>query len=158
MFVTDERIEIVEFDPETTISDRPPNRMWIRAKMNVKIANRVKGSMIKLGPDGETVEFDAGENMTALLIHNILAWSGPDFTDPATGTVIPCTPENISNLESDNPFVIQVADEIGRRNLRRKSPNPKSSMGNGSPMNGSGDQNTNGRQNVSLQLATTIKK
>lgn len=158
MFVTDERVEIVEFDPETTISDRPPNRVWIRAKMNVKIANKVKGSMIKLGPDGESVEFDMGENLTSLLIHNILAWSGPDFTDPATGIAIPCTPENISNLDANDSFVVKVADEISRRNLRRKAPNPKSSMENISPTNGSDDQNTNGHQNVSLQLATTIKK
>jgi len=158
MFVTDERVEIVEFDPETTISDRPPNRMWIRAKMNIKIANKVKGAMVKIGPDGESVELDMGENLTALLIHNILAWAGPDFTDPMTGIVIPCTPENISNLDANDPFVVKVADEISRRNLRKKSPDPKSSTANGSLANGSDDQSTNGHQNVSLRLATMIKK
>ena len=58
----------------------------------------------------------------ALLLHNIVSWRGPDFDG------LPCTPANIRALPSaeSDPFIEKVVNEIGTRNKKRESPNPKS--------------------------------
>jgi hypothetical protein len=118
-FVTDERIPIVEFDPSEVISNTPPRTIWIRAKMNVGVRNRVTGKMVKFGPNGKEVELDLGENLNALLEENILAWEGGDFDG------VPCTKENIRKLDPTDPFIDRVADEIAKRNKPKESPDPK---------------------------------
>lgn len=56
---------------------------------------------------------------TALLLHNIVAWSGPDFDG------IPCDREHILQLDPRDPHIDLVLSELGTRNRRRDSPDPK---------------------------------
>jgi hypothetical protein len=108
---------IYEFDPEDVISDTPPNIIVIRARMTVEIAGKVGSELIKLGTDNKT-ESHFGAHTGALLLHNILSWSGPDFDD------LPCTPANIRALPSSesDPFIAKVVEEIARRNKPPKAP------------------------------------
>lgn len=151
-----ERVSIHEFDPTEVISDAPPNIIVIRARMSVEIAGRVGSEMTKLGADNRP-ELHAGAHTGALLLHNILSWSGPDFDD------LPCTPENIRALPSANsdPFIEKVVNEIGERNKPRAGPNPKSATPSTFAKSGVADSNrsaSNGSpasgESLSMQLAT----
>jgi hypothetical protein len=115
-----ERVDIAEFDPDELISDASPNVITIRARMSVDIAGRVSSELAKMGADNKA-EIRLGEHTTALLLHNILGWRGPDFDD------LPCTPENIRALPSANsdPFIEKVLNAIGERNKKRESPNAR---------------------------------
>ena len=116
-----EKIDIYEFESETTLSTTPPNIITIRARMDVATAGRVSSELMKLGADNAP-ELHVGDHVGALLIHNILSWSGPDFDG------LPCTPANIRMLpapESD-PFIAKVVSEITSRNRKRESPNGRS--------------------------------
>lgn len=152
-----ERVSIYEFDPTEVISDTPPNIIVIRARMSVEIAGRVGSEMTKLGENNRP-ELHAGAHTGALLLHNILAWSGPDFDD------LPCTPENIRALPSAayDPFIEKVVNEIGERNRQRESPNARSATPSTSAKNGAADSPAsqspaeNGQPSLSLQLATGI--
>jgi hypothetical protein len=87
----DERVDIYEFEPDEIISDAAPNVITIRARMSVEIAGRVSNELARIGQDNKT-EINLGAHTGALLLHNILGWSGPDFDD------LPCTPANIASL------------------------------------------------------------
>ena len=67
-----------------------------------------------------------GSYRMALLRHNIVAWEGPAFEG------YPCTRANISRLDPDEPLVELVAEEIGKRNAPRESPDPNSDTPTGS--------------------------
>jgi hypothetical protein len=116
-----ERVDIAEFEPDDLVSDASPNVITIRARMSVDIAGRVSSELARMGADNKA-EIRLGEHTTALLLHNILGWHGPDFDD------LPCTPENIRALPSANsdPFIEKVVNAIGERNKRRESPNGRS--------------------------------
>src|SRR5687768_233117 len=101
-----ERVDIPEFDSSQVISETPPNVITIRARMSVEIAGRVSSEMMRLGADNKP-EIQVGIHTTALLLHNILGWRGPDFDD------LPCTPENIRSLPTEDPFIEKVINEIG---------------------------------------------
>lgn len=157
-----ERVDIVEFDPDELISETPPNVITIRARMTVEIAGKVSSEMARLGADNQT-EIQLGAHTTALLVHNILAWRGPDFDD------LPCTPANIRALPSANsdPFLEKVVNEIGERNKKRTSPNAKapatdrtsaSAGAAGWSPTATGASAESDRQPVSLQLATSTPR
>jgi hypothetical protein len=116
-----ERVDIYEFEPDDVLSDTPPNVITIRARMSVEIAGRVSSELMQLGGDNK-LEAHLGAHVGALLLHNILAWRGPDFDD------LPCTPANIRALPSpeSDPFIEKVANAIGERNRKRASPNDRS--------------------------------
>jgi hypothetical protein len=116
-----ERVDIAEFEPDDLVSDASPNVITIRARMSVDIAGRVSSELARMGADNKA-EIRLGEHTTALLLHNILGWHGPDFDD------LPCTPENIRALPSANsdPFIEKVVNAIGERNRKRESPNARS--------------------------------
>jgi hypothetical protein len=116
-----ERVDIIEFEPGEILSDAAPNVITIRARMSVDIAGRVSSELARMGADNKA-EIRLGEHTTALLLHNIVGWHGPDFDD------LPCTPENIRALPaaSSDPFIEKVVNAIGERNRRRESPNARS--------------------------------
>jgi hypothetical protein len=116
-----ERVDIIEFDPGEILSDAAPNVITIRARMSVDIAGRVSSELARMGADNKA-EIRLGEHTTALLLHNILGWRGPDFDE------LPCTPDNIRALPAANsdPFIEKVVNAIGERNQRRESPNARS--------------------------------
>jgi len=116
-----EKVDVYEFEPDSVISDTPPNVITIRARMDVATAGRVSSELMQLG-EGNKIEAHLGSHVGALLLHNILSWRGPDFDD------LPCTPANIRSLPSpeSDPFIEKVANEIGRRNTKMESPNGRS--------------------------------
>lgn len=124
-FVDDEPVPIYEFDPESMISDKAPNVIWIRPRMNVEIDGRVKSELLKLGADGKTPEVHVGAQQMALLIHNIMRWSGPDLGN------VPCTPQIIRKLDPTDPHIEKVLEAIAERNRRRESPVPNSRTASG---------------------------
>lgn len=144
----DERVAIYEFDPAEVVSDQPPNVITIRARMSVEIAGRVSSEIAKLGANNQP-ELYLGAHTTALLLHNILGWSGPDFDG------LPCTPENIRALPpaASDPFIEKVVNEIGERNKRREGPSPKSHGASTSESAGAaGSSSTSAAASPSLQL------
>jgi hypothetical protein len=149
----DERVDIYEFEPDEIISDAAPNVITIRARMSVEIAGRVSNELARVGQDNKT-EINLGAHTGALLLHNILGWSGPDFDD------LPCTPANIASLPqpSSDPFIEKVVNAIGERNKKRTSPNGRSpATGSTSANAGAPDsiaRPASDRPSLSLQLAT----
>lgn len=81
------------------VSDDAGNTVYVRRKMDLGAVSRVQGAK-------------PGEQMIALYVANILAWSGPDFKG------VPCTPENIETLDPNDPFWEQVATRIAELNKR----------------------------------------
>jgi hypothetical protein len=153
-------------DPNETVDifeDGPDgNVITIRARMTVEIAGRVRSELAKRNAEHHT-EGQSGEASIALLLHNILAWRGPDFG------ALPCTPENICALppvELD-PFIERVVNAIGERNAKRTSPNERSpATGSTSASAGAVDLSSSADgapiasdpRPISLQLATGTPK
>lgn len=129
-FVTDPPVAVPEFDPATVISDGAPNIIYIRARMDVETSGKVKNALFAVDEASQSLELRAGANETALLIHNIVRWEGPDLGQ------IPCTPENIRKLDPTEPHIALVLEEIAKRNKPKASPNPKSPTANGSTSGG----------------------
>lgn len=95
------------------------NTVSIRAKMNAAITAKVNDEFSLIAGQNEGLG-GMGSYSLALLVHNIVAWEGPDFVD-AGGKPIPCTRANIERLDPDDPLVEAVREEIGRRNQRRRA-------------------------------------
>lgn len=153
-FVTDAPVAVLEFDPAKTISDVPPNAIYIKARMDVETKGKVTSEMVTLGADQKSLEFRAGANETALLVHNIVGWEGPDFAGVA------CTPENIRKLDPTEPHVARVLEEIALRNRAKAGPSPKSPGASTSMSAGAHGSNASPAVPASqaLQLATGIPR
>lgn len=146
-----DKVEIEEFDPSVVISDVTPRIITIRAKMTYAIQKHVQGYAVKMSADKKETEFDLGDSLMELLVCNVLAWRGGDFEG------VPCTPANIRTLDPTDPFIDRVADEIGVRNKKKESPNPKSTDHDGSTSDGSIDLNTQAEK-PNLQSANGMRK
>lgn len=129
----DEREPIYEFDPGEVISDTPPNVVWIRPRMNMRMRSKAQTAALSLAD--EKVEADFSKNLVELAVLNIIDWEGPDFLDKS-GKKVPVTRQNIERLVEGDPFIGRVMDEIGKRNKRAKSPDPKSPATPGSTNDG----------------------
>lgn len=116
------------------LEDDPTNIIYIRPRMDIGTKGMVQSSMLSInmqassamgiGNNGQTLRIDLGAHNVALLIHNIVGWVGPDFN----GTL--CLPENIKNLDDDDPLVDKVLAEINERNKpRAKDPLSSSASG-----------------------------
>ena len=101
------------------------NTIYIRAKMTASVRARVEDEIAAKGlGDRRDMEMRGlGSYSLALLVHNIVAWEGSDFVDER-GKPIPCTRANIERLDLDEPLVVEVREEIGRRNAPKESPDP----------------------------------
>lgn len=96
------------------------NTIYIRAKMSAGVRAAVQDE-IKAKTAGSQDDMEMrgiGSYRLALLRHNIVGWEGPAFAGH------PCTRANIDLLDLDDPLVEMVAEEIGRRNAPRESPDP----------------------------------
>lgn len=149
-FVNDPPVPVAEFDTSEVISDTPPNVIYIRSRMDIETRGKVSSELVKVGSDNKTMEMQLGQNQTALLIHNIVKWAGPDFDG------VPCDAAHIRTLDPTEPHIEKVLEEIDRRNLKKVAPNPKSSTESGFVTNGSHDGSPVNAGGRSLQLATTI--
>lgn len=143
-FVTDPPVPVYEFDAGVVISDTPPNVIYIRSRMDVETRGKVSSELVKLGGDNKTMEMQLGQNQTALLIHNIVKWSGPDFDN------VPCDAVHIRTLDPNEPHIEKVLSEIDARNLKKAAPNPKPPIANGSEINGSHDVSPASAGGISL--------
>jgi hypothetical protein len=114
-------------DMRVPVDDGKGNVIMIRGKMDFATQARVLDSSIGIDAGKGTPEFSFFRGRTALLEHNILDWSGPDFIDPDTGLAYPCTAENIRRLDPGEPLVAKVLDELDRRN--KTTPGPKPTAG-----------------------------
>lgn len=155
-FVTDPPVAVPEFDPSDVVSDRPPNVIYIKAKMDMATDAKVKSELTKIGSDNKTMELRLGDNQLSLLIHNIVRWEGPDLG------AAPCTLTNIRALDPTEPHIVLVLEEIARRNARPDGPGPKSRAASTSESAGEADSTPtargSGEPNLSLQLATGMSR
>lgn len=98
------------------------NVIYIRSKMSVGVRNKVQDSLLMVGELNGTHASDVsvriGEQNTVLLVNNILSWEGPLFRDDVTGAPVPCIPQNILELDPDDPLVDKVLEEINRLNSK----------------------------------------
>ena len=101
--------------------------IWIKPKMDVATKGRVTSELLTLGADQKTVEFRAGANEMALLVHNIVRWAGPELDG------VPCDAAHIRQLDPTEPHITRVLDEIAQRNKAPASPNPKSAADSSLP-------------------------
>lgn len=127
-FVTDAPVPVYEFDAAEVLTDAKPNVIWIKPKMDVATKGKVTSEMFSMGKGGE-LEAKLGANETALLLHNVVRWEGPDFD------AVPCTPENIRKLDPTEPHVAAVLEAIAERNkspkVQRASATPSTSTNAG---------------------------
>lgn len=149
-FVDSAPVAIPEWDDDPAIiSDRAPNVIYIKAKMDVATSAKVKSEMFTVGKDAQ-LEARLGANELALLIHNILRWEGPDLGS------VPCTPERIRQLDPTEPHIAKVLEAIAERNKPPKS--PKAEAGINNSMSNGDTGSTIPPQSVSLQLATGVPR
>ena len=106
--------------------------VYIRSKMSAGVRAAVQDEMRARGFGAqEDVQVSGmGSYRLALLIHNVVAWEGPEFAG------VPCKRANIERLDLDEPIWDLVADEIGKRNAPKESPDPNSPMSSGSTTDG----------------------
>lgn len=121
-FVDDPPVAVREFDPQTVVSEEGkaplrPNVIWIRPRMDIATRGKVQNELFGID-NKESIEIRVGDNATALLIHNIVRWEGPDLDG------VPCTRENICKLDPNEPHIKLVTEEIARRNRQPKSADP----------------------------------
>lgn len=152
MFIDpNERIAVYEFDANEVISEEPPNVIFIRPKMDFATQKKVGAAGFRLGAGSKPNELDLAENLIAMLVLNIVGWSGPQFDS------VPCTPENIRRLDPDQPIVEKALEEIARRNSKAP-PDPKAPAGTTTAMSAGAIDSITPPQSISLQLATTPQK
>jgi len=113
--------------------------------MDYATQKKVGAAGFTLGTAGKPNELDLAENLIAMLVLNILGWSGPDFDN------VPCTPENIRRLDPDQPVVEKAIEEITRRNTK-VAPNPKVAMPAGGAS--AGEPGWPARQSIDRQSAS----
>lgn len=107
MFVPKEKIAVTV--------DGGTNTIYIRGKMDFGTRQRVQSAIMHVtsGMDRAALRnapLSLGEANIALLVHNILDWSGPEFAG------VPCDAAHIEQLDPDEPLVDAVLAEINRRN------------------------------------------
>lgn len=107
------------------ISDDAGNTVYVRRKMDLGAVSRVQGAK-------------PGEQLIALYVSNILAWTGPDFKG------MPCSPESIEKLDPNDPFWETVATRIAELNKREDSDPLERTIAGGIDMQASQLQAVNG--------------
>ena len=147
-FVNDPPVAIPEWDGDSVISETRPNVIYIRSRMDVETRGKVSSELVSMDAAGRNVEMHLGQNQTALLIHNIVRWGGPDFDG------VPCDAAHIRTLDPTEPHIERVLEEIDRRNTKKVAPSPKPPTESGYATNGLHDASPASAAGLSLQLAT----
>ena len=110
-------IDPKDITPETDV-------VYIKPKMDFGTRQRVIGAGARFEQQGKTkgrqadpsLSFDVGAYQIALLVHNIKRWEGPSFKG------VPCSPENIEQIDADDPLAKRVLEEIALRNPSAPTP------------------------------------
>jgi hypothetical protein len=110
-FVQGERVPVS--DGQDTI--------WILPKMNFAQREQAEDAIRRISASTTAaagVEVNVGAYRIALLRINVVAWEGPGFDG------MKCTPEQVEQLDPDDPLLEKVMQEIAQRNPLggRKSP------------------------------------
>jgi len=110
VFVDTSRVAVTE--GEDTI--------YVKARMDFETQSRVRDALARFGTssNGEEIMVTLGAQNLALMVHNIVAWEGPGFTD-AAGRPVPCTRENVGRLDPDEPIIDKVLAKINELNAPR---------------------------------------
>lgn len=131
-----------------TINDE--DVIYILPKMPFGVRQRVMGELARIDSDGTQRGTDFHINLgaynIALMQHNIVGWEGPSFEG------VPCTRENIEQLDPDEPLVDKVLQEIGRRN----PVNPEKPSPNRDPAAGSTSSKASAQRRVSGTNISTL--
>jgi hypothetical protein len=147
-FVTDAPVAVPEWeDDPSIISSTKPNVIWVKAKMDVTTKGKVTSELFTMGKDN-SLEARLGANETALLVHNIVRWDGPDFEG------MPCTPDNIRKLDPTEPHVARVLEVIATRNAPPKSPKAQPGIDNSTTNGDTGLTTRPSQGSGNLQLAS----
>lgn len=148
MFVSKDRV------PVRVEGDDTGDTIYILPKMPFGTKQRALSALSHIGTDGTSegtgIDIDLGAYNIALMKLNIVGWEGPSFAGVA------CTPENIEQLDPDEPLVVRVLEEIGRRNPVRRdaeSPNAPAPAGDTSS---TAKGRANGRENGTHTSATPL--
>lgn len=100
------------------------NTIYVKAKMDLGTKSAIQDEIRAKGADINEQEVRGiGSYRLLLMVHNIVAWEGPDFIDER-GKAIPCTRENIKRLDPTEPLCDLVAERIGELNAAPASPDP----------------------------------
>jgi hypothetical protein len=120
------------------VSDGQGNTIYIRAKMDVATEGQFKDALVRITGGRKAVKsFQVGRAQTALLQLNIVAWEGPRFAG------VPCNHTMIGRLDPHEPLVVQVLEEIDRRNAPPALPEAPGDPDQGNaPAASSGDGGT----------------
>lgn len=125
--------------------DDQGNVIYFRRKMDLGTEADVQSAAMIITYDGEGsphLAMDAGKRTKAMMQLNILGWEGPDFCD-AQGRTIPCTPETILLLDTDQPLIKRVQARIEAANTAPQEfdqhPDPKAVSATPSGSVSSGD-------------------
>lgn len=117
-FVDTSKVEVTDGD----------NKLYIKRRMDFGTKCRVEDTLTQMAlKNGEmdNIRFTLGAQKLALAIHNIVAWSGPDFVG------VPCTQENIERLDPDYPLLVKAQERITALNLPRGDTDPNGSTTTG---------------------------
>ena len=112
------------------------NTIYVRARMDAQTRGLYLNELHRLRMKKdvkETEEFDyaaAGTAQVLLRVYNIVAWEGPDFLD-ARGMLVPCTRENIMQMDPLTPLYELVGERITELNRRPEPPDPNASTPSG---------------------------
>jgi hypothetical protein len=87
------------------------NIIFIRPKMDFGTKALVEDALLEAEAGSKKSKLRWGAYQTALLVHNVLKWSGPAFVG------VDCNEVNVRRLDPDEPLVSRVLDEIAKRNL-----------------------------------------
>src|SRR5688572_11594862 len=91
-----------------------PNTIYILPKMSFGLEQELLSRASQMKFDGKAGELDLGIYTRLLMELNIIRWEGPDFEG------IACTPEAIGDLDSDDPLIEKVLQEVNTRNTKKR--------------------------------------
>jgi hypothetical protein len=117
LFVDKQRVPVYERD-DLTSTDPAQNVVYIKSRMNWKETSTYKDMLFTMEASGLQPHIGAAE-MAAMKI-NIVGWDGPSFCDER-GVPLPCTPEQIEQMDPTEPFWQKVLGEINTRNRPRQT-------------------------------------
>lgn len=115
-FVDKQRVPVYERD-DLTSTDPAQNVVYIKSRMNWKEKSTYMDLLYTVEASGLQPHIGAAE--TAAMTINIVGWDGPGFCDER-GVSIPCTPEQIEQMDPTEPFWQKVLGEINTRNRPRR--------------------------------------
>lgn len=126
----------VDPNQRVAVSDDRGNTVYIKAKMDAStraaVMDEIGAKGLVEGSESEDLEYsNLGSYRLALVLHNVVAWEGPDFADER-GKPIPCNRYWIRRWNPDEPIYEKVIAAIGERNRGAEAPDPNSLTPSGS--------------------------